>query len=220
MNQTSTLLTASSLPAIIRNDDGFYEGDLVHYFRIFFMEAQNLFAPYHNFRHDMHTFYLCYRAYVYYRDRISPSRGRALLIGSMFHDFDHPGMRGDDDLNVTRAIRGMHRYLLPRDAPIKNEIETIMRTTEFPHRPMEISSLPIAIIRDADMAQCFSEAWLQQVVFGLAAEWRRPPLEVLREEEKFIRGIRFTTEWARTLFPQEAINAKADEAAELAALLS
>jgi hypothetical protein len=63
-------------------------------------------------------------------------------------------------------------------------------------------------------------AWLQQVVFGLAAEWNQSPMEVLVAEEQFVRTIRFSTEWAQRLFPRVAIDAKTEETADLLSLLS
>lgn len=46
-----------SLPEIIRNDAGLYLGDLKYYLRVIFHNSQNLYHPYHNFRHMTHVLY-------------------------------------------------------------------------------------------------------------------------------------------------------------------
>ena len=62
-------------------------------------------------------------------------------------------------------------------------------------------------------------AWIQQVIFGLAGEWNKQPLEVLRMRESFLKNLKFQTEWARQFFPQNAIDDKIAEARELLQLL-
>ena len=75
------------------------------------------------------------------------------------------------------------------------------------------------IIRDADLAQALSPAWLQPVVFGLAQEWEMSPLEVLKGQGSFLAGLSFSTCWAQQLFPQELIQAKTEEVEQLLRLL-
>jgi hypothetical protein len=75
------------------------------------------------------------------------------------------------------------------------------------------------IIRDADLAQALSSAWIQQVVFGLAQEWELSPLEVLKGQGSFLTGLSFSTYWAQQLFPQELIQAKIEEVEQLLQLL-
>ena len=55
-----------TLPEIIRNDAGLYEGDLKVYFKAVFTNAQNLQKGYHNFRHMFHVVWLCYQAIAFY----------------------------------------------------------------------------------------------------------------------------------------------------------
>ncbi len=71
------------------------------------------------------------------------------------------------------------------------------------------------IIRDADVSQGLCDAWIQQVVFGLAAERGVEPIEVLRSQETFMRGLIFSTAWARAQFPPDAIEDKIAEAQAL-----
>jgi len=75
------------------------------------------------------------------------------------------------------------------------------------------------ILRDADLSQALSPAWIQQTVFGLAAEWGKSPLEALKAEEVFHSNLKFCTVWAKNKFPNDAIQKKAVEARELLELL-
>lgn len=209
-----------NLPEIIRNDQNIYEGNLIYYFQIIFFHSRNLYHPYHNFRHMMHVFWLCYQACVYYKDELTPRQMRNLLIASLFHDFDHSGLFGDDDLNILRAIRGLEKHLLEKDKTDLPDISYLIKVTEYPYtissEGMELRGL---IIRDADLSQSLNPAWLQQVVLGLAKEWQKQPIEVLAMQGPFHRSFKFHTEWSQKLFPQEAVNEKIEEAKELIDLL-
>lgn len=202
-----------SLPAIIRNEDDLYEGDLVHYFKVLFFEAQNVNHPYHNFRHMIHVLWLCYDACKFYRAELTRREIRNILIGALFHDFDHSGLMGHDDLNIERAVRGFIKHTHADDVDHADNIIFLIRGTEFPHTKVDSGLLDI--LRDADLAQALSSAWIQQVVFGLAREWGKPPLEVLKMQPAFSGGIKFKTLWARTRFPQELVDAKVFEANDL-----
>ena len=213
-----------SLPQIIRNDADLYEGNLAAYFKAVFDNAQNLSKFYHGFRHMFHVVWLCYCACAFYQrpgfNQLNRRQMRNLLIAAMFHDFNHPGMMGDDDLNIERAIRGLQKYILPEDAPFLAEIVLIIRATQYPYVvPSEELELSALIIRDADMAQALGQAWIQQVVIGLAAEWAKEPIEVLKMQPGFLKGLDFHTSWARQMFPQKDVDDKIAESNELIQLL-
>jgi hypothetical protein len=209
-----------SLPEIVRNDQGLYEGDLVGYFRVIFFNAKNLNHAYHNFRHMFHVTWLCYQACDFYRKILSPREMRNLLIAAMFHDFDHADGAVGDEHNIAVAVSGLTTYVLPEDKKHLEEIISLIRATEYPYAvPSEELPLLAQIIRDADMGQGFSDAWIQQIVFGLAAEQGKRPIEILRSEEEFCRNVRFHTEWGRSMFSREKIDEKAAEAKELLGIL-
>jgi len=209
------------IPQMIRNEDNLYDGNLKKYFSIVFMNAQNLFNPYHNFRHMLHVSWLCYQACSYYKGKLSPREMRNLLIAALFHDYDHCGIMGNDDLNITRAIRGMEKNLLPEDRCYLNEIVAVIKATEYPYTDaITKPSLLQQIIRDADMGQSLSVAWIQHVIFGLASEWNKKPIDVLRMQLPFHRNLKFDTEWGRLTFPQDMIDEKIREVNELIDILA
>ncbi|MDB5194662.1 MAG: hypothetical protein JWN50_676 [Parcubacteria group bacterium] len=218
---TTSLLTRGTIASVIRNDDHTYEGNLIHYFRAVFNHAQNLGNGYHNFRHLTHVMWLCHEACLYYATRLSPREMRNLLIAALFHDFDHTGISVPDVHNIMRAVRGLALHLAEEDMPYHVNIADLIEATEYPHVELsEALSLPARILRDADMGQSFSVAWIQQVVFGFSKEWGMPPLEVLKRQEHFHEGLVFETEWARQKFPRSAIEAKVAEAREMILLLA
>lgn len=225
MNSEGTLVYATpkrteTLLTIIRNDDSLYAGNLTHYYRIVVDCAQNLQHPYHNFRHMFHVLWMCYQACKFYRNKLDPRHMRILLIAALFHDFDHTGMSGDDDLNIARAIRGLSRHILSSDKPDYGAIIAAMRATQYPH-VIATNKLDLCgmILREADMSQALDSAWIQQVVFGLADEWRMKPIDMLRRQESFLKTLSFRTDWARHQFPQSGIEARIQEIKELCQLL-
>jgi HD domain len=222
------MLTAEvtgDLPAIIGNDERLYESDLTFYFRVLFFQSSNLYNPYHNLRHMLHVLWLCHKACRYYRSELTPRRMRNLLIAALFHDFDHPGHPhpGEDDpdrINIPIAIAGLRRYVMLTDRPFLPEIEVLIEATHYPYKiagdKLDLSG---RIIRDADLAQALSPTWIQQVIIGLAQEWGVQPLDVLKSQASFLSALSFHTGWARELFPQKLIRAKAKETDQLLRLL-
>lgn len=210
-----------TLPETIRNDANLYRGDLTHYFQAVFRHARNLQAPYHNFRHITHVLAECHDACRFYVGQLEPRPMRSLLIAALFHDFNHCGAPGDDRRNIDEALRALELHLLPEDRPELDDIATLIRATEYPPRSSSADlELRAGILRDADLSQAFREDWIQQVVLGLAAEWGKPPLEVLGIHARFIAGLEFHTAWARHRFPRAVIDAKLAEAQQLLALLA
>jgi hypothetical protein len=213
------------LPQVIGNDERLYEGDLMLYFRTLFFQSRNLHNPYHNLRHTLHVVWLCHKACRYYQDELSPRQMRNLLITALFHDFDHPGHShpGENDpdrINIQIAIAGLRRHILPADHVFLPEIETLIEATQYPYKVgSDKLDLLGQIIRDADLAQALSSAWIQQIIVGLAVEWGVHPIEVLRGQASFLAGLSLYTRWARELFPQELIQAKIEEGEQLLRLL-
>lgn len=215
------LSISGSLPEIIRNKQEVYEGDLVAYFKVIFKTAQNLRRPYHNFRHMLHVVWLCYQACLFYKEILTPRQKRNLLVAALFHDFNHPGMMGDDDLNIERAIRGLKKHIVLDDRGHYEDIALLMMMTEYPPKADgETISLSAQILRDADMGQSLAPAWIQQVIFGLAEEWGQKPIEVLQLQPKFLGSLKFHTDWGKQMFPQSAIDEKIRESQELIELLA
>lgn len=208
---------------VVRNDGGHYVGNLASYFQALILHSTNRGLPYHNVRHSLHVTWLCHRAIVHYgieAQELSLREARNLLVAAMFHDFDHSGSMGDDDLNIERAVRRFHRYIEDIDRPQIDRIDDLIRSTQYPHSPWDLNDRAALILRDADLSQAFSVAWIQEVVIGLAAEWRQSPLEVLRAQAAFHRGIVYETDWARALFPREVVEAKIAEAEAMYTLLT
>jgi len=159
-----------------------------------------------------HVLWLCHQAGMYYKKELTRRDIRNLLIAAMFHDYDHRGLIGDDDINIVLATRGLERHILDEDRPSFNVIRSLINATEYPYKgPSESLSLSAQIIRDADLSQVLSVAWIQQVVFGLATEWNKKPIEVLAMQGPFMSSLKFHTEWAQKLFPQSDIEAKIAE---------
>lgn len=216
---------SGDIPKIIENEEGLYEGNLIVYFRTLFFHARNLNNPYHNFRHMTHVLWLCHKACRYYSDRLARREMRTLLIAALFHDFDHPGRphpaeEDPDGINIAIAISGLRRHIAPEDRALLPAIEALVEATHYPYKTGgDKLDLLGQIIRDADLAQALSPVWIQQVVIGLAREWRAKPLEVLRTQKTFLGTLAFNTEWARQLFPRELVESKIQEAQDLLRLL-
>lgn len=200
----------NTIVSLIINEEGLYEGDLKYYFKHVF-NASNVRAPYHNFRHMMHVTFQVYDAmkYYHYFEEYGKKKARAFLIAAMFHDYNHPGKKRDDHQNIVDAKKGIRDVILPEDQELLGFIEMLIGATEYPHVQID-NSLEVDIIRDADTAQTFSDAWYQQVIFGLSQEMGITPMQCLQHETEFITSIPLTTQWAKDKYSEDKKEKLAD----------
>ena len=182
--------------SIINNEEDLYTGNLCYYLKVLF-QATNVAKPYHNLRHMLHVTCDVYKAakFVEYSKIQGKDKFRILLIAALFHDYDHISMQVPDKINIEMAIKAVNQYILKEDKPHLSEIEDIIRATEYPHNDW-LPSQSILILRDADLSQCFSDIWLQQVVVGLAQEKGITLVECLEQQIFFISSIKFQMPWA------------------------
>ncbi|MEK7585281.1 MAG: hypothetical protein AAB455_02115 [Patescibacteria group bacterium] len=137
----------------------------------------------------------------------------------MFHDFSHSGSPISDQTEIGRAIHSLATNLLAIDRPHFNNIADLIRATKFPHEKTKGLPSEAMILREADLTQSLSPIWMQQVVFGLSKEMRLTPVEVLRKQEEFLRGLSFKTAWVKEMFSSKIILSKIKETQGLFALL-
>ncbi len=206
--------------SIVKNTDGMYIGNLVEYFKIIVNHARNLRNPYHNFRHMFYVLWTCHDACLYYmaNGQMSGRDARNLLVAALFHDFDHSGRTGEDDLEITRAVRSFTKHCEGLDQrPYFADIVAIIVATKYPYKtPSSELSLSCQIIRDADASQGLDKSWIQQIVFGLGEEINLSPYKMLNKHADFLSKLTFTTEWAREIFDEAMI---AERLAEVRSML-
>jgi hypothetical protein len=214
------ILVRGGIPEAVNNTEGLYAGNLKRYFRVVFFQARNLNNGYHNFRHMMHVFWLCYLACIYYRKELTPRRMRNLLIAALFHDFNHSGKAEPDSDQILKATGSFLDNELEEDRESTEEILDLIQMTEYPYKvPSSMLELEARILRDADLSQALNVAWIQQVIFGLAEEWKKEPIEILTMQEKFLSGLSFSTDWAHHMFRPLDVQMKIQEAKELVEIL-
>lgn len=201
-----------TLPDVLLNREGLYEGDLCHYFRI--AEANpSRTNGYHGLRHPYHVLYLCHLAALFYRDRLTKLEVRILFIAALMHDYGHLGGKAQSDRqNIERAIMALRKNYLPVDHPYLADIEDAIWSTEYPHKGAGPVSLSHEIMQDADLCQAFDTAWYTITIHGLGGELGLTSLQMLERQPAFIKSIKFKTEWAESLFPPAVRAAKIAEA--------
>ena len=107
--------------------------------------------PYHNNKHALFVFTNAMNIFDVYRKEYGLKSTDKINLGlaTIFHDFNHSGGKLKDDSNIQLALEGLHEYLQQEDMLDKYEdIKSILESTEFPHKDMELNILQ-KIIRDA-----------------------------------------------------------------------
>ncbi len=228
--KTETQRTTGRLPEILLNQHGdLYAGNLAYYFAGLF-RSKGVCNPYHNFRHSGEVFVKVYFALQFYSTAGKPvdkNVARWLLIAALLHDINHPGRSGNDDLNIEFSVRAMDKILLPEDRQGFEVIKLFMRTTEFgvSGHVHTVGSIMAGyeelerVIRDADISQCFSLAWIQLICFGLSSEIGITPEQMLRGQGAFLRGMKMQSEWGCSEFNAEVIASKIEEVKSLVSIL-
>ncbi len=211
INKIPLISNTVSIVHLINNTDEEYPGDLAWYFKILFQEATNRYHPYHNFRHMLHVTWEAYDGCIYHK--LSPREFRNVLVAAMFHDFNHSGCSaGSDDLEILHSIHAFEKYMDPIDTEYAGIIISHIKATEYPYVVQEEElSIGSRILRDADMSQVFSGAWIQQILFGLSLEMRVSPEDFLKKQEMFVKRIvEFHSEWGEEKFGDQ-VPAKVQE---------
>lgn len=175
-----------------------------------FFEEQNLStALYHDTYHAHCVVLNCYEGACF--ENLPFLETRALLLGALFHDFNHSGGVLPDEENIKLALEGLERAQLKHryycDVPLSDEelelAEQAIRITKYPYEAEPIT-LAQQIIRDADLMQPYEEdpSVLREQYLGLKSE-----LELTRghlEALDFVNGmrswldehVRWHTNWA------------------------
>ncbi len=148
----------------------------------------------------LHVMWESYDAAVYHC--LDPYDTRNVLIAAIFHDFNHSGkMNGNDDLEIEASVRAMKKYLHSEDLGREKGIEGLIRATQFPYQDTSLElSLLKRIMRDADMSQSLSTAWIQQTLIGLPREMGLDIVEFLKTQESFLGNLKFYSEWGQKKF--------------------
>jgi hypothetical protein len=129
---------------------------------------------------------------------LSPKELRILLIAALMHDYDHTGVKGDDSVNVERAIRALDKYALEEDRESLIEIRATIRATQFPYTD-EVFTQNQLLLRDADQSQTFSLVWMQSLL-GLSQEMGISFRKILEMQRPFMSGLNFHTLWGKNKF--------------------
>jgi len=205
-------LVTGSIGDVFGNPHHLYEGDLWHYFRVI-NNAPNARNPYHNTRHVLHTMWLMYRACEYHAAELSKRRIRNTLVAGGLHDHGHPGHnRVPDAQNILIAQAAVARYAAPEDKLEVPRIKKIVGASLFTkngHLPAE--SLEEEIMQDCDTAQAMNPAWYALICDGLAVEFDIEREVMLERQLVFLEKLHFQCQWAKTTYPQSAIDMKRRE---------
>ncbi len=207
---------------IITNSDDLYTGvSLSHYFRVV-MDAPNIHHGYHGLRHMLYVTWVCYQACKYYErlGNMNKREARNLLIAALFHDYGHCGRDGDDAVNIEVALNGLDEHIADMDRDEYGNINRLVKATQFPHADLgESPTLSEQVIRDADISQAFGTTWIGDIAAGFGSELSKTPIEMLEQQLKFLKGVRFHSDFGKVFFGQEAVNAKFYETKELLSIL-
>jgi len=212
---------SGDIAKIATNADGLYEGDLRRYVKVI-LQAPNIYNGYHGLRHMLHVLWVCYQACEYYArlGKLTPPRMRRLLIAAIFHDYYHSGKSGDDKENIAEAIKGLRFHLLVEDYPYLEEIENILRATQFPHEDLgSTATLEQRILRDADVSQAFGPVWIGDILAGFGSELEKTPLEMLKQQLGFLNTLKFHSDFGKVFYGEDALHAKKVETMDLIAIL-
>lgn len=208
----------SRIVEIIDNSEGLYEGNLRYYFKLVF-DAPNANNPYHNFRHMLHVLCNAYVAGVFCRFTtiFGKRRFRALLIAAVLHDYGHSGKMGNDSLEIEILLNKFDSLILYEDRDLIPFIRDFISSTKFPYENTVIS-LGSEILRDADMSQTLTSVWIQQIIFGLAAEREISPLQSLKGQITYLRSMKFYSPWGKKVLIRR-VYGKIKETEEFLSLL-
>lgn len=163
------------------------------YLNILLKENKSNYAPYHNINH-----LLCVTKYCYLfgkEEGVSKKELRVLVTAGLFHDFNHSEGKKTDDKNIAEAKKCVEKYV---DSDDIEDVNVLIEATQYPY-VIDVKDLSLSqkIIRDADFMQTFEDNFIHQVVFGLAKEIGKEPIDFLSMQKSFISSMEFNTNTAK-----------------------
>jgi predicted metal-dependent HD superfamily phosphohydrolase len=162
--------------------------------------------PYHNNRH--------LRAVTFTAIQGATSEGmdtntiRNVALAAIFHDMDHKGTPGDDDINIENAINAFTTYnnrtglCGPEDT---RKITELIQATRYPYiTPAEDLTPAQCVLRDADILQGhLCSDYINLLVYPLFTEMNKGTektmIEQLTSQIGFIESMSFITPWAKNI---------------------
>lgn len=205
------------------------DNDLSFYFRALF-NSRGAKNPYHNIRHGLDVLIKCWEAAVWNAKEgvFGPSTfNRQLFIAALLHDIDHTGRSGDDDINVALAKRRAKKLMEQNGESLKDQtlVLHLIESTEFgpeghTKKGSDSDSFEFLckVLRDADLAQVFSNAWIRLLIFGLSEELGVTPRKMLELQLNFLSKLQFESRWGKEVY-QDKIPEKMRETQEILSLL-
>lgn len=165
--------------------------------------------PYHNTNHLITVFYFCMEMADYY---ILPDVRKVTLgLVALFHDFNHNGTIGNDDVNLKNAYLGFldfyadvindELYNVRMDDIEPETFKMILNHTEFPSRPNP-NTIEEKIIMDSDMLPNYAEGQSMNILIGLSKEFHTDIKNQIGNQIKFIENLQFYTDYAQKLHKQ------------------
>jgi len=120
-------------------------------------------------------------------------------LAALFHDFDHNGTIGQDNINIDNSIKGFYKWystLNQNDIMYINTdlVEKMIKTTEFPTRPNP-QTMEEMIMMDADMFSLYKENWVETVIIGLSKEFNVTIEKQIDNQIKFVNNLKFFTNY-------------------------
>lgn len=121
----------------------------------YFFEHNKSTAEYHSNYHAICVALNSYEGAMYHDMSYRDTRG--LVLGSLFHDFDHTGGNRNDTANIKLAVDGLtSAYLsMPKTTIDYTELQHVIYVLNITKYPYEKTPVLLAekIIRDADLMQ-------------------------------------------------------------------
>jgi len=157
--------------------------------------------PYHNNGHLMTVFYFAMEMADYYK--LDDYHKIHLGLVALFHDFNHNGKIGNDDVNLKEAYIGFLDFYSYCNEKLNLYIDTdlfknILNHTEFPSRPNP-TTIEDKIIMDSDMLSNYTSGWFKDNLVGISKEFGVSLKDHLPNQIKFIENLSFYTEYAQQL---------------------
>jgi len=152
--------------------------------------------PYHNNDHMVKVFNNSKMLFDIYKleYNLSDKDELVLSLASLFHDFNHSGGSLTDIENIGLAVSGLKQFLEENEIDYFEEIKSIIESTEFPYKEMELSILQ-KIMRDADTIGGVIDGW-EDVVESLSKEFGKELKEFIIV---FLNSISYNTDYSNTL---------------------
>ena len=154
-----------------------------------------------NTYHNIDRLFTVFKYTTILSEQISIKNEIELFIAALFHDYNHLGKMGNDNLNIEKAkytVAEFHKLFPEFNLDI---VHYLIDCTEYPYTVKDKAlTIEGKMIRDADMSYILEDISIVKLYYGLRNEFDQTLETFLDNQTNFLSNVKFYTPYLQNIW--------------------